>query len=167
MDIKEKAPLDDVTYDSNGSNEHRNSQEFEGQVDSGGKLSRNLKGRHMQMIAIGKRSPEYTCVAILANAQTSTADIQTSQAVLLVLVSSLVLVNRSIMVVLPALYVKIGPPRNQGAAMWHELTARNPSASRIHDRRCYVAVHRASSGRTCRPLSRQWRFLHLWLPIYR
>lgn len=169
MDTKEKVPLDDVTYDSNGSNE-RNSQEFEGQVDSGGKLSRNLKGRHMQMIAIGKKfldTPVSQYVATLANAQTSTADILTSQVVLLVLVCSWLLVNRSTMVVLAALYVNISPPRNQSAAMRHKLTTRNLAASRIHDRRFYVTVHRASSGRTCRPLSRQWRFLHIRLPIYR
>ena len=169
MDTKEKVPLDDVTYDSNGSHE-RNSQEFEGQVDSGGKLSRNLKGRHMQMIAIGRRfldAPVSQYVAILANAQTRTADILTSQAALSVLVCSWLLVHRSIMVVLPVLYVTIGPSRNQGAPVRHRLTTRNLAASRIHDRRFHVTVYRASSGRTCRPLSRQWRFLHIRLPIYR
>ncbi len=46
---KEKAPLDDVTYDSNGSRD----AEFESHVPENGKLERGLKGRHMQMIAIG------------------------------------------------------------------------------------------------------------------
>lgn len=71
------------------------------------------------------------------------------------------------MVVLAALYVIIGLPRNQGVAMRHKLTTRNLAASRVYDRRYYVALHRASSGRTCCPLSRQWRFLHIRLPIYR
>lgn len=54
-DTKEKVPLDDVTYDSNGS--HDRDAAFENEVPENGKLERNLKGRHMQMIAIGKLSP--------------------------------------------------------------------------------------------------------------
>lgn len=164
----EKVPLDDVTYDSNGSGSHerRNSQEFEGQIDSGGKLSRNLKGRHMQMIAIGKERP-ITPVAMFATAQTSNTDSLISQAVLLVLVCSSVLVKRSITVVLAALYVNIGLPRNHGMAVRHEADTRNLTASRLHDRRFHVTVHRTSSGRTCRTLSCQWRFLHIRLPVYR
>jgi amino acid permease len=53
---KEKVPLDDVTYDSNGSHDNRETA-FENEVAGNGKLARNLKGRHMQMIAIGKLSP--------------------------------------------------------------------------------------------------------------
>lgn len=46
---KEKA-IDDVTYDSNGSRD----AEFDGAPPAAGGLARELKGRHMQMIAIGK-----------------------------------------------------------------------------------------------------------------
>lgn len=47
---KEKGVLDDVTYDSNGSRD----ADFEGAPPASGGLARELKGRHMQMIAIGK-----------------------------------------------------------------------------------------------------------------
>lgn len=49
MDQKEKVPIDDVTYDSNGSRD----AEFEAAPPASGGLARELKGRHMQMIAIG------------------------------------------------------------------------------------------------------------------
>jgi len=47
---KEKGAIDDVTYDSNGSRD----ADFEAGPPASGGLARELKGRHMQMIAIGK-----------------------------------------------------------------------------------------------------------------
>ena len=89
---KEKAPLDDVTYDSNGSRD----AEFESSVPENGKLERNLKGRHMQMIAIG--------TSLYTLSPSSLANMN-YQVVPSALVSSLALEEPSTVVVPAALYV--------------------------------------------------------------
>lgn len=51
LNEKEKGVKDDVVYDSNGS--HEPDFESQQQGSASGGLARQLKGRHMQMIAIG------------------------------------------------------------------------------------------------------------------
>lgn len=85
---KEKAPLDDIAYDSNGS---KDAVEFdEAAPPASGGLARELKGRHMQMIAIGTASQTDVVVIIVCD---KLADNCANQVVQSVLVFSSALVG--------------------------------------------------------------------------
>lgn len=66
--VEKEAMEKDQPYDSNGSSSGHDHDEFVDEAVGGStnKLQRNLKGRHMQMIAIGRGKAEH-CM-ILAHA---------------------------------------------------------------------------------------------------